>query len=114
MTFDDGDLEPRLSEPPSANLSGRPRSDHDHVELVLVHVVSFHWHVMHKGVTHLFVLSRSRSLRQPSMLTARAATSTTVTIETQDWTSISSFAQRVKGSVSLGLNADAFVNETYR
>jgi hypothetical protein len=48
---------------------------------------------------------------QPSMLTARAATRMSVTIEIDDWISISSFAHDVSGNVSLGLNADAFVNE---
>src|SRR4029450_1287390 len=43
------------------------------------------------------------------MLTARAATSRIVTAEIADSESISSFAQRVSGSVSVGLNAIEFV-----
>ena len=46
------------------------------------------------------------------MLTARAATSSSVTIEMADWSSISIFARRVSGSVSVGLKALAFVNAT--
>ena len=49
---------------------------------------------------------------QARMLTARAATSSSVTSETVDWISISCFAVRVSGIVSVGLNALAFVNET--
>jgi hypothetical protein len=48
------------------------------------------------------------------MLTARAATRISVTIEIEDWISISSFAHDVSGTVSLGLKADAFVNDSYR
>ena len=58
------------------------------------------------------VAAGHRSSRR--MLTARAATSSNVRIERPDCTSISSFAQRVSGIVSVGLNALAFVNETYR
>jgi hypothetical protein len=46
------------------------------------------------------------------MLTARAATSRTVTAETADSDNISIFARRVSGIVSVGLNAIEFVNET--
>jgi hypothetical protein len=45
------------------------------------------------------------------MLTARAATRISVTIEIADCRSMRSFARAVNGSVSVGLNADAFVNE---
>jgi hypothetical protein len=48
---------------------------------------------------------------QPSMFTARAATSTSVTIEIDDCSNINSFAFGVSGSVSAGLNAEAFVND---
>ena len=41
-------------------------------------------------------------------------TSATVTTEIDDCTSIVSFVQRVMGIVSVGLNAVAFVNDTYR
>ena len=114
VALDDRDVQPCLSEPACTHLSSGAGPDHDHVELVLVHIVSFLWLLNGIGVPHLFVPPRPPPLRQPSMLTARAATSTTVTIETHDWSSISSFTQRVSGSVSLGLNADAFVKETYR
>ncbi len=53
-----------------------------------------------------------RSPRYRKMLTARAMTSATVTIEIADCASIVSFAQRVMGMTSVGLNAVAFVNET--
>ena len=46
------------------------------------------------------------------MLTARAITSTTVITEIADWVSIVSFAQRVMGMTSVGLNAIAFVDDT--
>ena len=46
------------------------------------------------------------------MFTARAATSRSVTSERLDCTSISSFAVRESGSVSVGLNALEFVNDT--
>ena len=46
------------------------------------------------------------------MLTARATTSTRVTTEISDCVSIVSFAQRVMGITSVGLNAIAFVNDT--
>ena len=45
---------------------------------------------------------------------ARAMTSATVASDTQDWVSMSSLAQRVIGSVSVGLNAVALVNDKYR
>ena len=46
------------------------------------------------------------------MFTARATTMTASVRLTADWTSISIFAQRLRGIVSVGLNAAAFVNET--
>ncbi len=46
------------------------------------------------------------------MLTARAITSTTVITETTDCVSIVSFAHRVMGMTSVGLNAIAFVDDT--
>jgi len=52
-----------------------------------------------------------RVLRYLKMLTARAATSSTVAAETDDSTSIITFARRVSGIASVGLNAIAFVNE---
>jgi len=48
------------------------------------------------------------------MLTARATTITASDRLIADCASISIFAQRLSGSVSVGLNADAFVNETYK
>ncbi len=54
--------------------------------------------------------------RQPAgrTLTARAATSPTVTREIKDWLSMRSLAQRVRGMVSVGENAVELVNDTYR
>jgi hypothetical protein len=49
--------------------------------------------------------------RYLKMLTARAATSSTVIAETEDSTSIITFARRLNGIASVGLNAIAFVNE---
>jgi hypothetical protein len=46
------------------------------------------------------------------MLTARATTITARERLIADWASISIFAQRLSGIVSVGLNAAAFVNET--
>jgi hypothetical protein len=46
------------------------------------------------------------------MLTARAATSSTVKDETADSESISSFARRLSGIASVGLKAIELVNET--
>src|SRR5262249_25557915 len=46
------------------------------------------------------------------MLTARATTITASARLIADWTSISIFAQRLSGIVSVGLKAAAFVNET--
>jgi hypothetical protein len=48
------------------------------------------------------------------MLTARAMTSATVITEIADCVSMVSFVQRVRGITSVGLNAIAFVNDTYR
>ena len=48
------------------------------------------------------------------MLTARATTRATVTIETEDWAVIANFAHRDIGIVSVGLNAVALVKATYR
>ena len=45
---------------------------------------------------------------------ARATTRTTVISETADWPSMASFAHRASGITSVGLNAHALVNETYR
>lgn len=50
----------------------------------------------------------------PRIFTARAATSATVIREARDWIIISTFAHSVSGMVSVGLNAVAFVNETYK
>ena len=49
--------------------------------------------------------------RYVKMLTARAATSSTVTAEAADSASISAFARRLSGIASVGLNAIEFVNE---
>ena len=46
------------------------------------------------------------------MFTARATTITASARLMADWTSMSIFAQRLSGIVSVGLNAVAFVNET--
>ena len=54
------------------------------------------------------------SLSYWRMLTARATTSATVTIEMADWSVIASFAQRDSGITSVGLNAAALVNARYR
>ena len=51
-------------------------------------------------------------LRHVRMFTARAATRRMVIAETDDSISISSFARRVSGIASVGLNAIEFVNET--
>jgi hypothetical protein len=48
------------------------------------------------------------------MFTARETTRPIVTSETSDWSAIISFALTVSGIVSVGLNAVAFVNYTYR
>ena len=47
------------------------------------------------------------------MLTARATTRATVTIETVAWTVMPIFAHRDSGIVSVGLNAAAFVSARY-
>jgi hypothetical protein len=47
------------------------------------------------------------------MFTARAATSSTVVAEIADSASIIIFTRRVRGIASVGLNAIAFVKETY-
>jgi hypothetical protein len=47
------------------------------------------------------------------MLTARDIASATVRSEASDWSIMSSFAQAVRGMVSVGLNAVALVNEVY-
>ena len=49
-----------------------------------------------------------------NMLTARATTSPIVSSEVSDCRLIRIFANGVKGIVSVGLNAVAFVNDTYR
>jgi hypothetical protein len=46
------------------------------------------------------------------MFTARAATSRTVRTDSADSIIISSFAQRLSGIASVGLNAIALVNQT--
>ncbi len=48
------------------------------------------------------------------LLTARAATNAIVSREASDWTNIKTFAHGVSGIVSVGLNAVAFVKDTYR
>ncbi len=48
------------------------------------------------------------------MLTARATTRATVTIETAACTVMPIFAQRDNGITSVGLNAAALVNDRYR
>jgi hypothetical protein len=50
----------------------------------------------------------------PSRLIERAATSRIVIAEIEDSAIIISFARRVSGIVSVGLNAIEFVKETYR
>lgn len=52
--------------------------------------------------------------RYLKMFTARAVTSSTVRDEADDSASMSSFARRLSGIASVGLNAIEFVNETYR
>ena len=51
---------------------------------------------------------------QPRTLTARAITSRVVIRAISDWIAISSFASALSGSVSVGLNAVAFVYDVYR
>ena len=48
------------------------------------------------------------------IFTARAITSPTVTSEVKDCIIINIFAQRLRGAVSVGLNALAFVTEIYK
>ena len=48
------------------------------------------------------------------MLTARAATSPTVSSETSDWSPISSFPRGVRGIVSVGLKAVEVISDTNR
>jgi len=64
------------------------------------------------STTRLLVYSSTRLLVYFRMLTARAATSATVTSDAKDWTIISNLAQLVRGIVSVGLNAVAFVKDT--
>ena len=45
------------------------------------------------------------------MLTARAPTTAIVASEANDCTDINTFARVVNGNVSVGLNADEFVND---
>jgi hypothetical protein len=59
-------------------------------------------------------LSRAQPSPYCKMFTARAMTSATVITEIADCVSMISFAQRVMGITSVGLNAIAFVNDTYR
>ncbi len=53
----------------------------------------------------------ARQDRYRRMFTARAITSATVPNDTSDCDSISNLAQRLRGSVSVGLNAIALVND---
>ena len=53
-------------------------------------------------------------VRQGSMLTALAATIKTVTIDMSDSEAINALAVFVRGRVSVGLNAVAFVSDKYR
>ena len=77
----------------------------------------------HRGRTHQQQGDRRRADRRGGavravlgsvarMLTARAATSATVSSEASAWTSIRAFANRVRGSTSVGLNAAALVKAT--
>ena len=72
------------------------------------------------GVSATTVLRRPPSptpntlASQCRMFTARATTSTMITIDSPDWSIISSFAGRESGITSVGLNAVPFVNEKYR
>ena len=72
-------------------------------------------HVVVDGDQLRVLGKHATSLERPGyfrMLTARAMTSATVITEITDCVSIVSFAQRVMGITSVGLNAIAFVNET--
>ena len=60
----------------------------------------------------LQLLEADALAHDPSTLTARAVTSTTITSETVDLSPMSSFAFSVSGIVSVGLNALALVSET--
>ena len=53
----------------------------------------------------------SQDAYDPRTFTARAVTSTTAAIEIADSSPISSFAWRLKGIASVGLNAMEFVSE---
>jgi hypothetical protein len=58
------------------------------------------------------LLQKRRTCYEPSTLTARAATSSTVTADKADSKPIKAFARRVRGIVSVGLKAIEFVSET--
>ena len=60
------------------------------------------------------VKPRSAAERYLRMLTARATTRATATIETAAWAAMPIFAHRDSGIVSVGLNAVALVNDRYR
>ena len=62
------------------------------------------------GLTHLGAVAGCHF----RMLTARATTRATVTIETAACTVMAIFAQRDSGMTSVGLKAAALVNERYR
>jgi hypothetical protein len=59
------------------------------------------------------IVGRGR-LSQPRTLTARATTRRMVISAISDWVAISSFAIALKGMVSVGLKAVAFVYDVYR
>ena len=63
-------------------------------------------------VHSLFVAASEGRYLDGSTLMARAATRMTVTTEMSDWASMSIFAHRVSGIVSVGENAVALVKDT--
>ena len=63
------------------------------------------------GMVASAILQYGRTTRHLRMLTALAITSTTVISDTADWRSIAILAHRLRGSVSVGENAVAFVND---
>jgi hypothetical protein len=70
-----------------------------------------------RALERLAVGGRELRVRHPGherMFTARATTNPTVTSDASDCALISHFAVGVSGIVSVGLNAVAFVSETYR
>ena len=66
----------------------------------------------HRAASLATTRERVAGNRQARMLTARAATRSSVTNEIDDCTSIRHLAGRESGRVSVGLNALEFVNET--